>query len=183
MTTQSKPRRMTVAEFLDWASAQPGGRYELVWGEVVRLPSERAGHCITKGEVWHALDDAIERTGVACHVFGSGAAVVVDEQTVRDPDCSVQRKAAYDPDALVLEAPLIVVEVSWPSMRDDAEAKLAEYFSVPSIQHYLIVDPVKKIVIHHARGRDRQILTPGDEIDLTPPGMTVPAAGLLPELE
>ena len=38
MTTQSKPRRrMTVAEFLAWASAQPRGRYDLVRGEVVAM--------------------------------------------------------------------------------------------------------------------------------------------------
>lgn len=37
MTTQSKPSRMTVAEFLDWASTQPRGRYELVQGEVVAM--------------------------------------------------------------------------------------------------------------------------------------------------
>ena len=50
MTTQSKPRRMTVAEFLAWASAQPRGRYELVRGEVVPMAPERAlHHLLVKG--------------------------------------------------------------------------------------------------------------------------------------
>ena len=60
-----------------------------------------------------------------------------------------------------------------------------EYFSVPSIQHYLIVNPVKKVVIHHGRGQDGDIATHivrSGEIDLTPPGITVPVAELLPEV-
>jgi hypothetical protein len=60
-----------------------------------------------------------------------------------------------------------------------------EYFSVPSIQHYLIVNPAKKVVVHHGRGRGGDISTrisSSGEISLTPPGMTVPVAELLPEL-
>jgi Uma2 family endonuclease len=34
----------------------------------------------------------------------------------------------------------------------DLRDKLQGYFRVASIQHYLIVDPDKRIVIHHARG-------------------------------
>ncbi len=47
MTAQSKPR-MTVAEFLAWAAAQPRGRYELVQGEVVAMAPERARHNLVK---------------------------------------------------------------------------------------------------------------------------------------
>jgi hypothetical protein len=56
----------------------------------------------------------------------------------------------------------------------------------PSIQHYLIVNPVKKVVIHHARAQGSDISTriaSSGEIDLTPPGMTVPVAELLPAIE
>jgi Uma2 family endonuclease len=60
-----------------------------------------------------------------------------------------------------------------------------EYFSVPSIQHYLIVNPVKKVVVHHARGQGGDIVTriaSSGEISLIPPGITVPVAELLPEI-
>jgi Uma2 family endonuclease len=183
MTTQSKPRRMTVAEFLAWASAQPRGRYELVRGEVVRMAPERQRHVRVKGAVFLALTNAVKRAGLPCTVFTDGAAVVIDGDHAREPDASVQFDAAGDPDSMVLQAPLIVVEVISPSSeRDDTGTKVGEYFSVPSIQHYVIVDPIEKIVIHHARGRYRQVLTSGGEIDLTPPGMTVPVAELLPEI-
>jgi Uma2 family endonuclease len=36
--------RMTVDEFIDWAAAQPGGRYELLDGKVYAMSPERVGH-------------------------------------------------------------------------------------------------------------------------------------------
>jgi Uma2 family endonuclease len=36
------PGRMTVEEFVDWAMAQPEGRFELVAGTVVAMAPERA---------------------------------------------------------------------------------------------------------------------------------------------
>jgi Uma2 family endonuclease len=186
MTMQSKPRRMTVAEFLDWATAQPRGRYELVRGEVVAMAPERARHNIVKLAVARALDDAVKRVGLPCTVFTDGMTVVIDDEHAREPDAAVQCGVAFDPNTLILEKPLVVVEVVSPSSeRDDTGEKLVEYFSVPSIHHYLIVNPTKKVVIHHARGQGGDISTriaSAGEIGLTPPGMTVPVAELLPEV-
>lgn len=186
MTMQSKPRRMTVAEFLDWAIAQPRGRYELVQGEVVTMAPERAQHNVAKAAVFVALRDAIKRAALPCTAFTDGMTVVIDDEHAREPDAAVQCGVPFDPDTMVLKAPLIVVEVVSPSSeRDDTGEKLAEYFSVPSIQHYLIVNPTEKVVVHHARnqagGIARRVASSG-AIDLTPPGMTVPVAELLPEV-
>jgi Uma2 family endonuclease len=175
---------MTAAEFLTWASAQTRGRYELVRGEVVLLPPERAGHCLTKEAVYRALGDAVKRARLPYFVFGSGMAVVVDDEHVRDPDGSVQSKASTDLDSVTLDAPLIVVEVAWPTERGDTDDKLVEYFSVPGINHFLIVSPTRKAVVHHVRGQGGNILTrimTDGEIDLSPPGITVPVAELLPD--
>jgi Uma2 family endonuclease len=186
MTTQSKPRRMTVAEFLDWATAQPRGRYELVRGEVVEMAPERARHALVKGAVFRALGDAIERARLPCTAFPDGMTVVIDNEHAREPDAAVQCGVATDLDSVILEAPLIVIEVTSPSSeRDDTGEKVEEYFSVPSIQHYLIVDPVAKVVVHHARtagGDIAKYTASSGEISLSPPGMTVPVAELLPEL-
>jgi Uma2 family endonuclease len=186
MTTQSKPRRMTVAEFLAWASAQPRGRYELVRGEVVAMAPERARHNIIKLAVARALHDAVKRAGLPCTVFTDGMTVVIDNEHSREPDAAVQCGVSTDLDSMILKAPLVVVEITSPSSdRDDTGEKLVEYFSVPSIQHYLIVNPTKKVVIHHARGEAGKISTliaSSGEIDLTPPGMTAPVAELLPEI-
>jgi Uma2 family endonuclease len=177
---------MTVAEFLDWAIAQPRGRYELVQGEVVAMAPERARHNLVKLAVARALDDAVKRAGLPCTVFTDGMTVVIDDEHAREPDAAVQCGVITDLNSLILEAPLIVVEITSPSSeRDDTGDKLVEYFSVPSIQHYLIVNPTKKVVVHHARGQEGKHLTliaSSGEINLTPPGMTVPVAELLPEV-
>jgi Uma2 family endonuclease len=176
---------MTVTEFLDWAMAQPRGRYELVQGEVVAMAPERAEHNVIKLEVALALKAAVKRAGLPCTVFTDGMTVVIDDEHSRKPDAAVQCGVAFNRKTTILEAPLIVVEITSPSSeRDDTGEKLVEYFTVPSIHHYLIVNPVKKVVIHHARTRSGDIstrITSAGEIDLTPPGMTVPVAELLPE--
>jgi len=186
MTGQSKPRRMNVTEFLAWASTQPRGRYELVRGEVVAMAPERALHNIVKLEVVLALRNAVRRAGLPCTVFTDGMTVVIDNEHSREPDAAVQCGISTDLDSMILEAPLIVAEVTSPSSeRDDTGDKLVEYFSVPSIQHYLIVNPTKKVVVHHARDGGGKISTriaSDGEIDLAPPGITVPVAELLPDL-
>jgi Uma2 family endonuclease len=58
--------------------------------------------------------------------------------------------------------------------RIDVGAKLAGYFRLPSVMHYLIVDPTQPSVIHHARGTGETILTrivTGGVIALDPPGL------------
>lgn len=177
---------MTVTEFLAWASAQPLGRYELVDGQVVAMAPERARHNLVKAAVFRALDDAVRRAGLPCTVFTDGMTVVIDNKHSREPDAAIQCGVATDLDSMVLVAPLIVVEITSPSSeRDDTGDKLVEYFSVASIQHYLIVNPAKKVVVHHARdgsgGIATRILSSG-QLDLAPPGFSVSVRELLPEV-
>jgi Uma2 family endonuclease len=150
------------------------------------MAPERARHNLVKGEVFLALKNAVKRAGLPCVVFPDGMAVVIDNEHVREPDASVQCGVATNLDSTVLDAPSIVVEVTSPSSeRGDTGEKLVEYFSVPSIYHYLIVNPVKKVVIHHARAQNGDISTriaSSGVIELTPPGRKVPVSELLPEV-
>lgn len=182
MTAQPKPK-MSVAEFIPWAMSQPKGRYELVRGEVFAQASERARHNIAKLAIARALQDAVKKAGLPCTVFTDGMTVKIDEFTAREPDAAVQCGPKVDLDAVLLEEPLIVVEVISPSSeRDDTGSKLLEYFSLSSVQHYLIVDPFKPALIHHARqaGGDirTQIHTSG-QVTLAPPGLEVEVGGVL----
>ncbi len=175
--------KMTVAEFVPWAMSQVSGRYELVGGEVVAQASERARHNLTKAAVYKALDAAIRKAKLPCTAFTDGMTVKIDDFTAREPDASVQCGASVDLDMIILDAPLIVVEVILPSSeKDDSSTKLAEYFSVPSIKHYLIVDAGKRLIIHHARGAGSVIATrihTGGEISLDPPGAVLQVADVL----
>jgi Uma2 family endonuclease len=176
-------RRMTVAEYIPWAMSQTSGRYELVGGEVVAQASERARHNLTKAAVYKALDAAIRKAKLPSTAFTDGMTVKIDDYTAREPDASVQCGGKVDPEMIILDAPMIVVEVISPSSeKDDSSTKLAEYFSVPSIQHYLIVDAGKKLIIHHARGKGGDIATrihTSGEISLDPPGAVLVVADVL----
>jgi len=175
-------RPMTVPEFLAWAEAQDQGRYELVRGEVVAMSPERARHVRAKAACWLALTEAIKAGGLPCEALSDGIAVVIDEHTSREPDALVQCGKPVDADSLTADEPAIVVEVLSPSSaRSDTGGKLAEYFSVPSVSHYLIVDPLRRLVIHHARGEGDAIAThirSDGELRLSPPGLTLQVTSL-----
>ena len=179
MTAQPKPK-MTADEFVAWALGSPAGRYELVLGEVVAMAPERARHNLGKAAVYKALDSAVKRAGLPCAVFTDGMSVRIDNSTVREPDAAVQCGTKVDLDDVFLHSPMIVVEVISPSTeRDDTGSKLLEYFTIASIQHYLIIDPYRPALIHHARGEGGEIRThihTGGEIVLNPPGLKVNVA-------
>jgi Uma2 family endonuclease len=168
--------RMTVDEYLAWAETQPG-RYELRDGSVSAMSPEGAGHAEKKAAVHAALLAGIRARGLPCHALPDGMTVRVDDRTAYEPDALVYCGAKLAPTAIVVPNPIVMVEVLSPSTRSvDLSAKLADYFRVPSVLHYLIVDPMKPRIVHHARGTDDVILTrivTAGEILLDPPGLEI----------
>ncbi len=164
---------MTVEEFLAWAEGRPG-RHELVRGEVVAQAAERAAHCEVKLATHVALLTAIKARALPCHVVPDGATVRIDEATAYEPDAMLYCGPKRPPSAMLVENPVIIVEVLSPSTgRRDQGRKLADYFRPPSVAHYLIIDPDEMLVIHHQRhGEDilTRILREGT-IALDPPGL------------
>jgi Uma2 family endonuclease len=175
--------RMKVDEFLVWSARQSDDRYELADGEIVAMTRDTVLHNQTKFAAARALDDAMRGAELPCVILIDGVGVKINDKTLRIPDVLVQCGAKPDPDALTIESPLIVVEVVSPSSeRDDTETKLVEYFSIASIQHYLVILSEKRVVVHHQRNAGGDIATriahDGD-IVLSPPGITVATATLL----
>jgi Uma2 family endonuclease len=169
-------KRIMIPEFLAWAERQERGRYELLNGEIVAMAPERAEHVNAKAQVWRALADAIQRAGAPCKAFVDGLGVAVDAQTVYEPDALVNCGEPISPDAILATAPIIVVEVLSPSTRGvDKSVKLAGYFRVPGLVHYLVVDLDRHTVLHYRRGGADdpillRIVTEG-AIRLDPPGL------------
>jgi len=175
--TAALQRRMTSEEFLKWADTQAEGRFELVDGQVVAMSPEQIAHTRTKSAVWRALSLALEEAGLPCEAFADGVSVVTGPYKTREPDASVQCGGVDDPTALALDRPLIVVEVVSPTTEaDDHGAKFAEYFSVATIRHYLVVDGEQRTVLHHRRSDDGSIETKALRdgwIEFDPPGFKV----------
>ena len=172
------PKKMSADEFLAWAQGwAEGERYELDDGELIRMASERARHALAKGEVYAQLRAAIRDAGVQGQVFPDGMAVVVDERTVYEPDALLRLGSPVDGDTVKITDPLLVVEVLSPSTGSlDTTTKLDGYFRVSSLRHYLIVNPAKRRLIHHARDEAGTITTRilGDgPLHLDPPGIVL----------
>src|SRR5262249_19608498 len=139
-------------------------------------------HNRTKLAAARPLEDAVRTTGLLGLVLIDGVGFPINDKTLRIPDVLVQCGAEPDPDALIIESPLIVVEVVSPaSERNDTGAKIIDYFSIPGIHHYLIISSEKRVVVHHRRNEGEiatRIAHDGD-IALDPPGLTVAVAALL----
>jgi Uma2 family endonuclease len=171
------PRHMTVEQFVDWAMAQPGGGYELMDGEVVAMPPERAAHARLKARIWRALENAIAERGAPCEALPDGMTVRIDARTAYEPDALVHCGERLSDETVIVASPVIVVEVLSPKTRArDVGAKLADYFRVPSVRHYRIARTDRPMLIHHQRGDgeviETRVITVGI-LHLDPPGITL----------
>ncbi len=176
MSTVAKPL-MTVDEFLVWAEGRDG-RWELQEGELVAMAPERVAQLETKAEAFIALRSAIRSANAPCHAVPDGATVRIAARTAFEPDALVYCAARLPPDSIEIPEPLIVVEVlSEGTAARDHGVKLAGYFSLMSVAHYLILDPDSRMAIHHRRGLgdviETRILRDG-QLRLDPPGLDIP---------
>jgi Uma2 family endonuclease len=175
MSTTAK-KLMTVDEFLAWAEGQDG-RWEIHNGVPYQMAAERTRHGLVKFAAQTALVRGIRSAGLDCRMQPDGAVVRVSNSTASEPDALVYCGPKLPGDAIEVPNPVIVAEVSSPSTaRIDASWKLAGYFQVASVQHYLMIEPDGGPVIHHRRQGDGTILTriiTAGEIVLDPPGITV----------
>ena len=159
------------------------GNFELVDGIVVKMQAEQVRHVLAKGEAYSAFKAAVTKSKLPCQVFMDGVSVQTSKNTVRGPDLAVQCGRQADPDSLKIDEPLILVEVISPSSEfRDVHSKLYEYFSIPSVQHYVIVDQAKRLVFHNRRESKGVVQTQflhNGILDLSPPGLKIKVSDLL----
>jgi Uma2 family endonuclease len=172
-------RKMTVDEFLTWAEGQEG-RWELYNGAPCKTSPDTVGHGEVKIAVYLALRRAACTAGQPCHILGSGIGVRISDLVMYVPDASVYCGQELPDDAMEVPNPVILVEVTSPRTREmDERVKLADYFSLPSVQHYLIVDPHGPPMVHCSRQADgtllRSVVRKG-VLTLSPPGIEVAVA-------
>jgi len=117
-------------------------------------------HARIKAQVWLALCKGVESRGLPYEALPNGMTVKIDEHTAYQPDAVVHCDQPLPDDAIIVPAPVIVVEVLSPITKaHDAGAKLADYSRLPSVRHYLLVRTERPTVIHHRRGDDGSIAT------------------------
>jgi Uma2 family endonuclease len=186
---QLAPQRMTVAQYIDWAQAQPHGNYELEDGRVIEMPAEQVQHIELKLEVAIALRAAVKAAADECHLLTDGTTVRIDDKRAYRPDALVYTGKRLPPETIEIPSPVIVVEVLSPSsITRDNVVKLARYFSVASIEHYLILDPENRLVVHHRRmlpgnGEVATRVHADGLLALDPPGLLLTIADMFPPAE
>jgi hypothetical protein len=171
---------MTVEQFVDWAMAQPGGRYELLDGEVVAMAPERAAHARLKSEVWLALREGIKTAGLPCEALPDGMTVKIDARTAYEPDALVHCGEPLSDQTVIVPSPLIVGR---GALAEDQLARrrgqARRLFPRPEHPPHLIARTDRPTVIHHRRGDadviETRIITAG-ALDLEPPGITLDLA-------
>lgn len=168
---------MTVSEYLAWGEVQNEHKHtQLINGRIVVMSPESADHIRLKGRLYMALHAAIAAAGLSgCEAFTDGMTVPIDLHTAYEPDALVHCGAPVPSRQLVVPDPLIVAEVLSPSSAHmDTSAKLIGYFKLPSVMHYLVVDPDTRTLTHHQRQPDGSVaartVTAGS-LRLDPPGL------------
>jgi Uma2 family endonuclease len=174
---------LTTEEFLLWAEGKDG-RWELFDGAPAMMSPERLAHTRVKKLVAAALDDGLQRARLPCEAFTEGLTIRIDAQTAFEPDASVVCGPPRPDDTIAVSDPVVVVEVLSPNTAAiDHGRKLSGYFSLASLEHYLILDPERRVVIHHKRGTsdaiETRVLT-GGVARLDPPGFEVAVEALFP---
>lgn len=91
--------------------------------------------------------------------------------------------------SILRPAPARAATSGAPTAKHDMSAELEGYFALPSIQHYIIADPDRPMLIVHSRRHDaraadgtlstRLVSDPSAVLRLDPPGLTVGLAEVL----
>jgi len=170
----SRDRRLTVEEYLR-REARAQVRHEYVAGHVYAMTGATARHIkITLNIAMHLRTAA---AGGACQVFVNDMKVRVDEDMLYYPDVVVAC-SGVDDDAVYVNDPCLVVEVTSPSTRaTDRREKLLAYGRLASLQAYLIVDHRRRRVEWYVPGveglRLHAAITTQGEIDVPCPRTVV----------
>ncbi len=174
---------MDSSQFQAWCLAHPEGRFELENGRLIEMSPERSVHNLTKLSLAICLKGAVNKAGADCKVYTDGLWIKVSEGRIRQPDASVVTGKGVARDSIWLENPLVIAEVVSPSSdKTDSNEKLADYATLPTLQHYLVVEPDHKVIFHYQRTAkaqfNLQILHEG-RFELSPPGIELSVEEIL----
>lgn len=181
------PKGLSAEAYLKWVEGR-AGRFELVDGVPVMMAPERLLHAQVKRDAFLALHRAIaDQEVVGCEAYVDGVSFQVSDDTVFEPDASVYWGERLPGDQVLVPDLIVVVEVISPSSHAvDTGKKYTGYMGVPGPRHYLVIDPRKRLVVHHRKdeaGEVRSSILSSGAFDLDPPGITIRVEDLFADLD
>ena len=165
-------------EFLRWLESRAEAeRWELVDGEPVRsMAPETVRHVELKRNLLEALRDALRTARPAVprarrRRRGPGRPAFVLPARRLGHLCRAHRSGRGRGARIRSWSPR-----SSPPAPGCAitPSKLVDYFAVPSVQHYLLIETRRRLVLHHRRGAEDEVVTrflPAGRLRLDPPGL------------
>ena len=149
------PKPLGIAEFLAWEARQTTN-HELIDGVIVAMSNPTKAHGRLVRRLNRVIDAAV---GDACDVYLGDMTVSIAGE-VRDnaprPDiavtCDERDSQPYDASDATIRWPKLIVEVLSPrTAAQDQGSKLRNYFTIATLEEYLIVDSRSRGVILHRR--------------------------------
>jgi Uma2 family endonuclease len=126
-----------------------------------------------------ALRRAVEAARLPCEALTDGVTVRIDEHTAYVPDALIYCGEKLRGETMIVPNPMIIVEVLSPTTaHTDTSAKLIGYLKLPSVAHYLLLDPDARTVTHYTR-ESAPTLLGGGPLRLDPPGLDLTIEDLL----
>ena len=162
------PEPLSIAEFLVWEARQATS-HELIDGAIVAMSNSTKGHGRLVRRLNRLIDAAVADT---CDVYVGDMTVSISGG-VRDnaprPDiavtCDARDRQPYDAADLTIRWPKLIVEVLSPrTAAQDQGSKLRNYFTISSMEEYLIVDSRTHAVILHRRVGEQVVTSWPDEL-------------------
>ncbi len=151
MATALDVRFRSLADFLAWEEQQPE-RYERVDGVVRMMTGGTIAHNRITRNCARALDSRLQ--GSDCEIFTSDVKVTTPAGDVMYPDMLVICGTVPD-QATWVETPVVVVEVLSASTAErDRGPKRSAYQTIPSLQHYVLIDQIEPVAEVASRADD-----------------------------
>ncbi len=182
--------RMTVEQFLDWAEARAAAlpydepKWELFDGVPEMQEHEQWRHGRNKLAVWRTFADAVEARKLPLEIALDSLGVRIGPNSSYQPEVVIFPKGLIKDDDRHAPDPVIVVEVLSPSTRNkDLKTKAIGYARVPTIQHYLVIDPEAGEVLRYRRNGS-ELIPDADSLKsgtlrLDPPGIELDVAAIV----
>jgi Uma2 family endonuclease len=116
---QALRERMTVTEFLDWASGEDG-RWQLVDGEPRAMAPANTVHSYLQNELGRLIGNHLRAVDAPCDVFANPGVVpaTMSAHNMRVPDLAVSC-SPFDAGQAALTEPVLIIEILSP--RNKAE--------------------------------------------------------------
>jgi Uma2 family endonuclease len=179
------PTRMTLDEFLAWDPGDEGmSTWQLMDGEPVAMAPGSDAHGAIQSEIARLLGNHLLDRQIACRVITEPGVVprVRSAQNYRVPDLGVT--CAPPSNALMVQDPVILIEVLSPSNETDSRANIWAYTTIPSVREILAVRSTRieaELLIRDPDGNwpaEPVIIGPDGEVTLPSIGFAVPLAAL-----